>query len=341
MSKSKVSPSEGAVLPDVRRSANRRAEMEFGAFADAYRSDSSKRSSRLGAVALQVSVAVVVFAMILFAAQGLRGSITLVALCVAAVAGLLVLSSTHVALDWERFVVLRNGRFNRLSGPGIFFTIPLLEYSTLRVDQRMRITPFGAEETLTADIVPLDVDAVLSWLIWDPEKACTEVEDVCFAVALAAQTALRDAIGRASASEVVMRRNQLDKEIREAVEGKVSEWGVTVLSVEIRDIIIPQALQDAMSCEAQAERRKNARITLMESERDIAKLLAQAAAVYEQSGIAFELRKMHLLHEDMQDEGKSLVVPTAYTEGFSEKGTASAPGSVPGSEGKPKESSQA
>ena len=326
MKKTKPSESVGGVAASARRNADCRAEMEFGVSADAYRSDASKRSSRLGAVALQAAIAAIAFAAVIAGAWVANGRVSFAALCAAVTVGALMLSSVHVALDWERFVVLRNGKFNRLSGPGVFFTIPLVEYCTLRVDQRTRITPFGAEETLTSDIVPLDVDAVLSWVIWDPEKACTEVEDVCFAVALAAQTALRDAIGRASASEVVMRRNQLDKEIRDVIEDKVSEWGVSVFSVEIRDIIIPQALQDAMSCEAQAERRKNARITLMESERDIAKLLEQAASVYERSAMALELRKMHLLHEDMQEEGKSLVVPAAYTEGFSEKHAAKAEG---------------
>ena len=298
------------------RDETNRAAMEFGVSADAYRSDPDKRSSRLGALALQAAFAAVAFLTVLFAGLEAFPAASLAVFFLAIAVGLLILSSVHVALEWERFVVLRMGKFARLAGPGLFFTVPLIEYCTLRVDQRTRITPFGAEATLTSDIVPLDVDAVLSWVIWDPEKACTEVEDCCFAVALAAQTALRDTIGRASASEVVMRRTQLDKQIQEAIEGKVSEWGVTVLSVEIRDIIIPRELQEGMAREAQAERTKNARITLMEAESYIAEVLSDAAKAYEGNDIAYELRKMHLMHESMEDDGNSLMVPTSYTEGF-------------------------
>ena len=237
----------------------------------------------------------------------------------ALVVGLAVLSSVHVCLEWERAVIMRLGRFSRLAGPGIFFSIPLIEFCTLRVDQRTIATPFGAEEALTSDLVPLDVDAVLFWMIWDPEKACTEVEDCRFAVALTAQTALRDAIGRASVSNVVMRRHQLDQELQEAVEAKVTDWGITVLSVEIRDIIIPKELQGVMSLEAQAECRKNARIALMEAERDVSAILQEVAETYSHDDIALSLRKMHLTYEGMQDNGSSLVVPSAYSEGFAKE----------------------
>ncbi len=311
---------EGARYPLYEgASGNGRTDVEFGAAADAYRSGRDRRSSRLGAVALQAAFGLALFAVVLAAAWQAAGGVSLLALVAAAVVGLLGLSSIHVALDWERFVVLRGGRFQRLAGPGIFFTIPLLEYCTLRVDQRTQVTPFGAEETLTADVVPLDVDAVLFWVIWDPEKACTEVEDCCFAVALTAQTALRDAIGRADASEVIMRRDQLDQEIKDAIEARVGDWGITVLGVEVRNIILPRALQDVMSQEAQAERRRSARLTLMESEKMVAELLSEAAEVYRNDEIAYDLRRMHLVHEGMRDENSSLVVPSAYTEGFSEK----------------------
>ena len=169
---------------------------------------------------------------------------------------------------------------------------------------------------MTSDLVPLDVDAVLFWMIWDPEKACTEVEDCRFAVALTAQTALRDAIGRATVSNVVMRRHQLDQELQKAVEEKVTDWGITVLSVEVRDIIIPKELQDVMSLEAQAERRKNARITLMEAERDVSAILQEVAQTYEHDDVALALRKIHLVYEGMQDNEGTVVVPSAYSEGF-------------------------
>ena len=301
------------------RDSYRRSEMEFGVAADAYRSDPSRKATRNGAVMVTVILALAAFLAVLGAWYALTGRLSLAAIAVALVVGLAVLSSVHVCLEWERAVIMRLGRFSRLAGPGIFFSIPLIEFCTLRVDQRTIATPFGAEEALTSDLVPLDVDAVLFWMIWDPEKACTEVEDCRFAVALTALTALRDAIGRASVSNVVMRRHQLDQELQEAVEAKVTDWGITVLSVEIRDIIIPKELQGVMSLEAQAECRKNARIALMEAERDVSAILQEVAETYSHDDIALSLRKMHLTYEGMQDNGSSLVVPSAYSEGFAKE----------------------
>lgn len=306
-----------APLEPRKRDAAQRIEMEFGVAADAYRSEPEKKATRNGAVALQVALAAAVFCLVVSAFFLACGKVGVAAVVVAALAGAAMLSSFHIALEWERAVVLRLGRFNRVAGPGAFFTIPLIEYCSMRVDQRTHITPFGAEETLTSDLVPLDVDAVLSWVIWNPELACTEVEDCHFAVALAAQTALRDAIGRAAISEVVTRRNQLDRELRDAIEEKVSDWGVTVISVEVRDVIVPPALQDALSLEAQAERRRNARIMLMEAERDVSDILSEVSASYEDNATALELRKMHLTHEGLRDNANSVVVPSSYAEGFS------------------------
>ena len=259
------------------------------------------------------------FATVLAASIAICGELTLVGILVSVAVALAMLSSVHVCMDWERAVVMRLGKFNRLAGPGLFFTIPLLEFCTLRVDQRMNVTPFGAEEALTSDLVPLDVDAVLFWVIWDPEKACTEVEDCYFAVALSAQTALRDAIGRASLQNVVMRRHQLDQELRDAVEKKVSDWGISIVSVEVRDLIIPKELQGIMSLEAQAECRKSARITLMEAEKDLSAILDDVAQTYGHDEIALSLRKMHLTYEGMQDNDGTFVVPSAYGEGFTSK----------------------
>ena len=297
----------------------RRSEMEFGVAADAYRSDPAKKATRNGAVMVTVSFSIAAFAMVLAASVAICGELTLVGILVSVVVALAMLSSVHVCMDWERAVVMRLGKFNRLAGPGLFFTIPLLEFCTLRVDQRMNVTPFGAEEALTSDLVPLDVDAVLFWVIWDPEKACTEVEDCYFAVALSAQTALRDAIGRASLQNVVMRRHQLDQELRDAVEKKVSDWGISIVSVEVRDLIIPKELQGIMSLEAQAECRKSARITLMEAEKDLSAILDDVAQTYGHDEIALSLRKMHLTYEGMQDNDGTFVVPSAYGEGFTSK----------------------
>ncbi|WP_288169103.1 slipin family protein [uncultured Slackia sp.] len=297
----------------------RRSEMEFGVAADAYRSDPAKKATRNGAVMVTVAFSIAAFATVLAASVAICGELTLVGILVSVVVALAMLSSVHVCMDWERAVVMRLGKFNRLAGPGLFFTIPLLEFCTLRVDQRMNVTPFGAEEALTSDLVPLDVDAVLFWVIWDPEKACTEVEDCYFAVALSAQTALRDAIGRASLQNVVMRRHQLDQELRDAVEKKVSDWGISIVSVEVRDLIIPKELQGIMSLEAQAECRKSARITLMEAEKDLSAILDDVAQTYVHDEIALSLRKMHLTYEGMQDNDGTFVVPSAYGEGFTSK----------------------
>lgn len=297
----------------------RRSEMEFGVAADAYRSDPAKKATRNGAVMVTVAFSIAAFAMVLAASVAICGELTLVGILVSVVVALAMLSSVHVCMDWERAVVMRLGKFNRLAGAGLFFTIPLLEFCTLRVDQRMNVTPFGAEEALTSDLVPLDVDAVLFWVIWDPEKACTEVEDCYFAVALSAQTALRDAIGRASLQNVVMRRHQLDQELRDAVEKKVSDWGISIVSVEVRDLIIPKELQGIMSLEAQAECRKSARITLMEAEKDLSAILDDVAQTYGHDEIALSLRKMHLTYEGMQDNDGTFVVPSAYGEGFTSK----------------------
>ena len=294
----------------------RRSEMEFGVAADAYRSEPSKKATRNGAILLQIALSLAVALAVIVVWYLFSRTITLVSLLLALIGGLLMLASVNVCMEWERAVVMRFGRFNRLAGPGIFFSIPLVEFCSLRVDQRTHATAFGAEEALTSDLVPLDVDAVLFWMIWDPEKACTEVEDCNFAVALTAQTALRNAIGRASLSNVVMRRQQLDNDLREAVEAKVGDWGVAVLSVEIRDIIIPKELQGVMSLEAQAEIRKNARLALMEAERDISEILHETSETYVNDEVALSLRKLHLVHEGVSDSEGTVVVPSSYSEGF-------------------------
>ena len=205
---------------------------------------------------------------------------------------------------------------NRVSGPGLFWTWPVIEQNTMRVDTRVRVTTFGAEETLTADLVPLDVNAVLFWHVWDAKAACTEVGDFTHAVELAAQTALRDAIGRAGAAEVAIRREQLDRELKRVLEEKVAAWGVTILSVEVRDILLPKELQDVMSLEAQAEQRKKARIILMEAEQDICEMMDDMGDTYAKNDAALRLRAMHLLYESVRETGGTVVVPSSFSEGF-------------------------
>ena len=211
---------------------------------------------------------------IAFAATGGVGIEAIVAMLLAA---LLVLSSTHIALSWEKVVVLRFGKLNRVVGPGLYFTIPVIEHGTIRVDQRTIATPFYAEKTLTADLVPVTVDAVLFWVVWDAEKACTEVEDYYAAVSFLAQTAMREAVGRSTVAEVALRRDQLDIEIKEDIEKEAANWGVDIISVKVRDIVIPDELQESLSAEARAEREYNARVILAEVEKEISEMFVDAA----------------------------------------------------------------
>lgn len=231
-------------------------------------------------------------------------------------AGVIATYSIRIAPQWERVVILRLGNFCRVAGPGLYFVIPVIENVTAYVDQRMIVTPFTAEEALTADLVPLDIDAVLFWMVWNPKDACIEVEDYASAVWWSAQTALRDAVGRINLAEVATRREQLDSEIKDILEAKTRTWGITVLSVEIRDIAIPKELQNSMSKEAQAERERNARLLLAEVEKDISEMFVEAAAVYDQNDKALQLRTMNLIYESVKEKGGLVIAPSAFGEAF-------------------------
>ena len=270
-------------------------------------------TSRTGATALRWVLTLIVF--FLFAGMAWL-TWSLAPVVVGALASAVLFSCMHVVLEWERSVVLRFGKFNRVAGPGLIFMIPLVEYSAATVDMRMRSTAFKAEHVLTADLVPMNVDAVLFWHVWDAAAACTEVGDFTRAVEMAAQTALRDAIGRASAAEVAIRREQLDRELKRVLEEKVAPWGVTILSVEVRDILLPKELQEAMSLEAQAEQRKKARIILMEAEQDICEMMDDMGDTYAKNDVALRLRAMHLLYESVRETGGTVVVPSSFSEGF-------------------------
>ena len=278
------------------------------------------RASRNGAVVFAVVVFVLAFGIVLAAAQAAFGEIGLVALVSAAIVGWLASSSVHIVLEWEKAVVLRFGKFNRVAGPGIVFTWPIVEFYTLRIDQRVATTYFGAEETLTSDLVPINVDAVLFWMVFSAKKACVEVEDYSAAVAWVAQTAMRKAIGRATVAEVAMRRDQLDAELKDAIEEKLSPWGIDIIDVEVRDIVVPKELQEAMAMEAVAERKKNARMVLAEAEKDISEMLKDASEVYAGDQDAMKLRTMHLAYESVEQSGGTLVIPSAFSEGFAPNG---------------------
>ncbi|MCI2242433.1 slipin family protein [Adlercreutzia faecimuris] len=275
-----------------------------------------ERASNGGVLLFSVVLFALAFAAVLAAGTAATGGVGPATVALAVLLAALAVSACHIAQQWERVVVLRLGKFNRVSGPGLFWTWPVIESNTMRVDTRTRVTSFGAEETLTADLVPLDVNAVLFWHVWDARAACTEVGDFTRAVELAAQTALRDAIGRAGAAEVAIRREQLDRELKRVLEEKVAAWGVTILSVEVRDILVPPELQEVMSLEAQAEQRKKARIILMEAEQDIAELMEEMGDFYAANDAALRLRAMHLLYESVRETGGTIVVPSSFSEGF-------------------------
>jgi regulator of protease activity HflC (stomatin/prohibitin superfamily) len=231
-------------------------------------------------------------------------------------AGILASSTIRIAQQWEKAVILRLGKYSRVAGPGLFFVVPIIEHVTLCVDQRIAVTPFVVEETLTADLVSVDVDAVLFWLVWDARRACVEVENYPKAVAWSAQTALRDAIGRVNIAELATRRKQIDVQLQETLSEKTEPWGISIISVEIRDITIPQELQNAMSKEAQAERERNARIILAEVEKDISEMFVEAAEVYDKNDRAMQLRTMNLIYESLKEKGGLIVAPSAFSEGF-------------------------
>jgi regulator of protease activity HflC (stomatin/prohibitin superfamily) len=237
-----------------------------------------------------------------------------VALVSAGVVGLVVAQSPKVAKQWERAVVLRLGQYQGLRGPGLFWVIPFVDNITTWLDQRVITTSFAAEETLTSDTVPVNVDAVLFWMVQDPEKAALEVQDYKLAVSWAAQTALRDIIGRTPLTVLLRGREQIEAELQKLIDDRSDPWGVTVQSVEMRDVIIPTSLQDAMSREAQASREKEARIILGQAEVEIAHLFANAARSYEGNPTALHLRAMNILYEGLKEKGALMLVPSTAVE---------------------------
>lgn len=222
--------------------------------------------------------------------------------------------SIKVAAEWEKAIVLRMGKYVGLRGPGYFWIIPVVDTVACWVDQRIVATPFIAEQTLTKDTVPVNVDAILFWMVWDPEKAALEVENYRQAVAWLAQTALRDVVGRSMLAEILSGREQLDKVLQEVIDSRTEPWGITVQSVEIRDVVIPAALQDAMSREAQAERERRARIILGTAETEIATRFAEAAHVYQDNPVALQLRAMNILYEGLKEKGGLVVTPSGVAD---------------------------
>lgn len=228
--------------------------------------------------------------------------------------GLYILLAFRVANQWEKAIVLRLGNFVGLRGPGPFWIIPIVDTIPAMVDHRVMVTPFKAEKTLTKDTVPVDVDAVLFWVVWDAEKAALEVEDYQAAISWAAQTALREIIGQMNLADILVGRTKMDAELQRIIDDRTTPWGVTVQSVEIRDIVIPAALEDAMSRQAQAERERQARVILGESEEQIAHSFAQAAEAYRDNPTALHLRAMNMLFEGLKEKGAVIIVPSSAVD---------------------------
>jgi regulator of protease activity HflC (stomatin/prohibitin superfamily) len=228
--------------------------------------------------------------------------------------GLILMQSPKIAKQWEKAVVLRLGRFVGLHGPGLFWIVPFIDTVSSWIDQRVITTSFAAEQTLTSDTVPVNVDAVLFWMVYDAEKAALEVQQYQEAVSWAAQTALRDIIGRTSLSDLLRGREKIEEQLQELIDSRCNPWGVTVQSVEMRDVIIPDALQDAMSREAQAAREKAARIILGEAEVEIAKLFQAASISYHDNPTALHLRAMNMLYEGLKEKGAMMIVPSTAVE---------------------------
>ena len=228
--------------------------------------------------------------------------------------GTYILFALKVAPQWEKAVVLRLGKFHGLRGPGLFWNIPIVDTVPSWIDHRVMVTSFSAEKTLTKDTVPVDVDAVLFWFVWDAEKAALEVKDYQSAIAWAAQTALRDILGRMMLADMLVGRSAIDDELQQIIDERTTPWGVTVNSVEIRDIVIPQNLEDAMSRQAQAERERQARVILGESEKQIAASFSEASQAYINNPTALHLRAMNMLFEGLKEKGALVIVPSSAVD---------------------------
>jgi hypothetical protein len=236
------------------------------------------------------------------------------AVAIGPLVGLYFLFSIRVADQWEKVAVLRFGRFIGLRGPGLFHMIPIIDRLSRFVDQRVRVASVSAESTLTRDTVPVNVDAIVFWIVWNVEKAILEVQDFTQAITLSAQTALRESIGRHELHQMVAEREMLGKELQRILDEKTTAWGITVQSVEIRDVQIPQALQDAMSREAQAERERRARTILGLAETEIAEKFGKAAMTYQDNPVALHLRAMNMLYEAIKERGSMVIVPSSAVE---------------------------
>jgi regulator of protease activity HflC (stomatin/prohibitin superfamily) len=235
--------------------------------------------------------------------------------------GVYFLFAIKVVRQWEKVAVLRLGRYVGLRGPGLCHIIPVIETLSPYVDQRVRVASVSAESTLTRDTVPVNVDAIIFWLVWNAEKSILEVENFIEAITLSAQTALRESIGRHELAQMITERETLGRELQRILDEKTNPWGITVQSVEIRDVKIPQGLEDAMSRQAQAERERQARIILGQAEKEISNSFVEAAAAYAENPVALHLRAMNMLYEAIKEKGSMVIVPSSAVETMGLGGT--------------------
>jgi uncharacterized membrane protein YqiK len=264
--------------------------------------------------ALAAAVVVAVGAVLNRLSEGAWDQMNIYIVIVTALVANICFFGIKIANQWERAIVLRLGKFKSLKGPGPFFIIPIIENVVQSVDMRIRSTDFSSESTLTKDTVPVNVDAICFWMVWDAKKAILEVKNFYMAIVLSAQTVMRDIIGTHQLSELLTHREKLGKRLQEILDEKTNPWGITVQSVEIRDIILPKDLEDAMSKEAQAERERHARIILGTAEVEIAEKFADAAKQYESNPGAMHLRGMNMLFEGLKEKGSMIIVPSSALE---------------------------
>jgi hypothetical protein len=226
----------------------------------------------------------------------------------------LVSSAVKVANQWDRAVVLRMGRFHGLRGPGLFFIVPVIDSIVYLIDTRVITMSFKAEKTLTKDTVPVDVDAVLFWKVLDPQKAALDVADYEVAIGWACQTALRDVIGKTMLADMLEGRDKISDQLQRIIDVRTEPWGITVISVEVKDVLIPPALESAMSMQAQAERERQARVILGDSERQVAEKFGEASKTYANNPVAFHLRAMNMLYEGLKQNSTIVIVPSSAVE---------------------------
>lgn len=272
---------------------------------------------RINGVALTIAVIIYLVTLLVsiwMAQAGIAARVVLGVSVGLFLVGTYFLLGLKIASQWEKAIVLRFGKFHTLAGPGVFWIIPIVDTIANWIDHRVMVTPFNAEKTLTKDTVPVDVDAVLFWMVWDAEKAALEVENYHAAIAWAAQTALREIIGQMSLADILVGRARMDADLQTIIDERTTPWGITVQSVEIRDIVIPQDLEDAMSRQAQAERERQARVILGESEMQIAQSFADASQAYINNPTALHLRAMNMLFEGLKEKGALVIVPSSAVD---------------------------